>query len=86
MSALAGPLDRVLDRAQPLDLHAHPVTRFEQVMACNVDRFQRFFHAMLARGVYLAPSAFEAGFVSSAHTDADIDLTLRAAADSFAEL
>jgi glutamate-1-semialdehyde 2,1-aminomutase len=63
-----------------------PVTGFEQVMACDARRFGQFFHAMLGRGVYLAPSAFEAGFVSSAHTAADIDFTLQAAADSFAEL
>jgi glutamate-1-semialdehyde 2,1-aminomutase len=63
-----------------------PVTCFDQVMACDAERFGQFFHAMLARGVYLAPSAFEAGFVSSAHTDTDIDFTVQAAADSFAEL
>src|SRR5690606_31042637 len=55
------------------------VTRFDQVMACNVDRFKRYFHLMLENGVYLAPSAFEAGFVSAAHTDAEIELTLNAA-------
>ncbi|MFQ5994630.1 MAG: glutamate-1-semialdehyde 2,1-aminomutase [Acidiferrobacterales bacterium] len=57
-----------------------PVTRFEQVMACDVERFKRFFHAMLGAGVYLAPSAFEAGFVSSAHTEEDIEATLDAVA------
>jgi glutamate-1-semialdehyde 2,1-aminomutase len=55
------------------------VDYFEQVMACNVERFRKFFHGMLAEGVYLAPSAFEAGFVSSAHTDGDIDATVAAA-------
>ena len=65
---------------------ADPVTGFAQVMACNSNHFKQFFHAMLQRGVYLAPSAFEAGFVSSAHSDADIDFTVQAAADSFAEL
>ena len=64
----------------------NPVTCFEQVMACDADRFGNFFHGMLKRGVYLAPSAFEAGFVSSAHTDLDIDFTLQAAADSFDDL
>jgi glutamate-1-semialdehyde 2,1-aminomutase len=55
------------------------VTRFEQVMGCDIERFKHFFHGMLAEGVYLAPSAFEAGFVSSAHDDAIIDRTLSAA-------
>ncbi len=52
------------------------VTSFAQVMACDVERFRKFFHGMLREGVYLAPSAFEAGFVSAAHTDADIAATL----------
>jgi len=52
------------------------VTRFAQVMNCDVERFKKFFHGMLREGVYLAPSAFEAGFVSAAHTDADIADTL----------
>jgi glutamate-1-semialdehyde 2,1-aminomutase len=52
------------------------VTSFAQVMACDVERFRKFFHAMLNAGVYLAPSAYEAGFVSAAHTDADIMETL----------
>jgi glutamate-1-semialdehyde 2,1-aminomutase len=52
------------------------VTRFADVMTCDVERFKRFFHAMLDTGVYLAPSAFEAGFVSAAHTEADIAETL----------
>ena len=55
---------------------ASKVRRYEHVMACNVERFKRFFHGMLAEGVYLAPSAFEAGFMSSAHTEADIDATI----------
>ncbi len=62
------------------------VTRFSQVMACDVERFRRFFHGMLDAGVYLAPSAFEAGFVSAAHTDADIAATLEAAATVFGGL
>ena len=62
------------------------VTSFNQVSACDVERFQRFFHGMLSRGVNLAPSAYEAGFVSSAHGDAEIDKTIEAAAASFAEL
>jgi len=62
------------------------VSSFKQVMACDVERFKKFFHGMLAEGVYLAPSAFEAGFVSSAHTDADIDATVEAAAKVFQNL
>jgi glutamate-1-semialdehyde 2,1-aminomutase len=62
------------------------VSRFSDVMACDGERFNRFFHGMLQRGVYLAPSAFEAGFVSAAHGTAEIDATLAAAAGSFAEL
>ncbi|MFB3087405.1 MAG: glutamate-1-semialdehyde 2,1-aminomutase [Acidiferrobacterales bacterium] len=57
-----------------------PITCFAQVMACDLERFKKFFHAMLQAGVYLAPSPFEAGFVSAAHTDADIETTLAAAA------
>ncbi|NOZ09974.1 MAG: glutamate-1-semialdehyde 2,1-aminomutase [Gammaproteobacteria bacterium] len=56
-----------------------PVSRFSQVMSCDVDRFKAFFHGMLKAGVYLAPSAFEAGFMSAAHSDADIQATLDAA-------
>ena len=55
-------------------------------MECDKDAFNRFFHAMLEDGVYLAPSAFEAGFVSAAHSDADIDDTIRAAAEIFAQM
>ena len=58
---------------------AAQVTNYSQVMACDTRRFQRFFHGMLAEGVYLAPSAFEAGFLSAAHTAADIDATIAAA-------
>ena len=62
------------------------VSRFSEVMACDVGRFNRFFHAMLDEGVYLAPSAFEAGFVSAAHDDAAIAATLDAAERVFARL
>jgi glutamate-1-semialdehyde 2,1-aminomutase len=55
-------------------------------MACDVARFKKFFHGMLREGVYLAPSAFEAGFVSAAHLDQDIDKTLDKAARVFAAL
>ncbi|MCP5141972.1 MAG: glutamate-1-semialdehyde 2,1-aminomutase [Chromatiales bacterium] len=58
---------------------ADTVSRYSQVMACDVDRFKLFFHGMLNEGVYLAPSAFEAGFVSAAHTDEDIAATVAAA-------
>jgi glutamate-1-semialdehyde 2,1-aminomutase len=54
-------------------------TSYAEVMACDKEAFNRFFHAMLEAGMYLAPSAFEAGFVSSAHTEADIDATIAAA-------
>ena len=54
------------------------------VMATDKERFNRFFHAMLAAGVYLAPSAYEAGFVSSAHSADDIAATIRAAEGAFA--
>ncbi len=56
-----------------------PVRRYAQVAAADVERFRTFFHGMLAEGVYLAPSAFEAGFVSAAHGDDDIDQTVAAA-------
>lgn len=62
------------------------VETFAQVMRCDVERFRRFFHGMLQEGVYLAPSAFEAGFVSSAHGPAEIDATIEAAARVFAKL
>jgi glutamate-1-semialdehyde 2,1-aminomutase len=55
------------------------VNSYAEATACDVERFKRFFHGMLAEGVYLAPSAFEAGFISAAHTDADIDATIAAA-------
>jgi glutamate-1-semialdehyde 2,1-aminomutase len=52
-------------------------------MQCDADAFKRFFHAMLERGIYLAPSAYEAGFVSSAHSDEDIAATVSAAEAAF---
>ena len=55
-------------------------------MACDKERFNRFFHAMLQRGVYFAPSAYEAGFVSAAHGSAEIDATLAAAREAFRAL
>ncbi len=61
------------------------VSRYAQATACNLPRFQAFFHAMLKRGVYLAPSAFEAGFVSAAHGEREIAATLAAAAEALLE-
>jgi glutamate-1-semialdehyde 2,1-aminomutase len=54
------------------------VSRYEQVVAGDIERFKKFFHGMLRQGVYLAPSAFEAGFLSIAHSDDDIAATLSA--------
>jgi len=65
---------------------APQVHSYAAATACDVERFKRFFHGMLAEGVYLAPSAFEAGFISAAHTDADIDATIAAAARVFARI
>ena len=62
------------------------VSNFVQVSACDVERFKRFFHGMLDEGVYLAPSAFEAGFVSSAHSEADMQATIEAAGKVFKAL
>jgi glutamate-1-semialdehyde 2,1-aminomutase len=62
------------------------VDRYDKVMACDVERFKRFFHGMLAEGIYFAPSAFEAGFLSAAHSAADIEATAAAAARVFAGL
>jgi len=62
------------------------VSSFAEVMACDSGRFSTFFHGMLKRGIYLAPSAFEAGFVSVTHSNAEISETLTAAAEVFAEL
>jgi glutamate-1-semialdehyde 2,1-aminomutase len=55
------------------------VRTFRDVADADANRFAQFFHGMLEQGVYLAPSPFEAGFVSRAHTDADVDATLEAA-------
>ena len=59
---------------------------YGEVMECDKEAFNRFFHAMLVKGVYFAPSAFEAGFVSAAHTAADIDETVAVAAKIFEQL
>jgi glutamate-1-semialdehyde 2,1-aminomutase len=65
---------------------APQVTNYEQATACNQTQFRAFFHAMLDRGVYLAPSAFEAGFVSITHGEPEIQVTLDAAASAFAAI
>ncbi|MEC8003660.1 MAG: glutamate-1-semialdehyde 2,1-aminomutase [Pseudomonadota bacterium] len=62
------------------------VTQYPQVIAANVERFNKFFHLMLNEGVYLAPASFEAGFMSSAHTDGDIADTIDAARRAFKAL
>lgn len=62
------------------------VTSFSQATACDTEKFGRFFHGMLKEGVYLAPSAFEAGFMSAATSEADIDATIAAASKVFATL
>ncbi len=65
---------------------ADDIVTFDDVMASDVQRFKRFFHLMLDAGVYLAPSAFEAGFTSIAHGDAELALTLDAAEKAFAAM
>jgi glutamate-1-semialdehyde 2,1-aminomutase len=55
------------------------ITGYEEAKTCRADLFKQFFHLMLAQGVYLAPSAYEAGFVSYAHTEQDIQATVNAA-------
>jgi glutamate-1-semialdehyde 2,1-aminomutase len=69
-----------------LYFRATPPQTYAEVMGCDRERFNQFFHAMLAEGIYLAPSAYEAGFVSSAHTAADIEKTVAAADKAFAAL
>ena len=62
------------------------VQNYQQVMACDTDRFKRFFHSMLDQGVYLAPASYEAGFMSSAHTDEHIELTIEAAGKAMVKI
>ncbi len=91
--AMSAGLQEIADQAGvPFSSHAvggmfgiffsgdSPITCLEQVTACDQDRFRKFFHGMLDAGIYLAPSAFEAGFISSAHSRQDIETTLEAAA------
>jgi glutamate-1-semialdehyde 2,1-aminomutase len=63
-----------------------PVSNFEDAKKSNLERFSKYYNAMLAHGIYLAPSQFEAGFVSAAHDDAAIDKTLAAAREVFTDL
>jgi glutamate-1-semialdehyde 2,1-aminomutase len=65
---------------------ARPPASYAEVMACDKEAFNRFYHLMLLEGVYLAPSAFEAGFVSMAHSEADIAATVAAARKAFDKL
>ncbi|MEG7444074.1 glutamate-1-semialdehyde 2,1-aminomutase [Providencia stuartii] len=65
---------------------AKSVTCYQDVMKCDVERFKTFFHLMLEQGIYLAPSAFEAGFMSIAHSDEDIEKTIEAAEVAFAKM
>ena len=62
------------------------VTNFSQASSCNIELFKKFFQEMIKQGVYLAPSAYEAGFLSNAHTDEDLDKTISAASAAFAEI
>jgi len=62
------------------------ISHFNDVMQCDTERFNQFFHSMLASGINLAPSSFEAGFISSAHTDEDISNTVAAADKAFAAI
>ena len=65
---------------------ADEVTSYQDVMQCNIELFKKFYHYMLAEGVYLAPSAFEAGFMSIKHTDREINHTIDAANRFFSNL
>jgi glutamate-1-semialdehyde 2,1-aminomutase len=66
--------------------HPGPVTSYADAQKADAARFRAFFHAMLDQGIYLAPSPFEAGFVTTAHGDAEIDQTLEAARRAFRKL
>ncbi len=63
-----------------------PITNYQQVMNCHIERFNQFFHLMLDGGVYLAPASYEAGFMSIAHSDTDIADTLDIAEKAFSQL
>ncbi|TVP87201.1 MAG: glutamate-1-semialdehyde-2,1-aminomutase [Thioalkalivibrio sp.] len=89
---VAGVLAEALDAGVPMSANQvpgmfglfftdQPVTDYTQATQCDLAAFKRFFHGMLDAGIYLAPSAFEAGFISNAHSDADIDQTIATARD-----
>ena len=82
----ASPSSPLRSAACSACISAAPTTSFADVMASDADRFKRFFHLMLEGGVYLAPSAFEAGFTSIAHGDKELAITLDAAERAFAKL
>jgi glutamate-1-semialdehyde 2,1-aminomutase len=62
------------------------ISNYAQVMACDSEAFNRFFHLMLDHGIYLAPASYEAGFMSAAHHEGDIAQTIAAARTAFASL
>ena len=89
---VAGVLDAAAEAGVPMTANQvpgmfglfftdQPVTDYAQATRCDLAAFKRFFHGMLDAGIYLAPSAFEAGFISNAHSDADIDQTITTARD-----
>ena len=63
----------------------HPVRSYRDTLTTKKESFNKFFHAMLENGVYFAPSAFEAGFVSAAHAGEALEFTLQALSDGFAQ-
>jgi glutamate-1-semialdehyde 2,1-aminomutase len=94
---VAGMLDAAGEAGVPMTANQVPgmfglfftdqtVTDYAQATQCDLAAFKRFFHGMLDAGIYLAPSAFEAGFISSAHSDADIEQTVAAARDVLSAL
>jgi len=64
----------------------HPITDFASASSANNDRFKKYFHAMLKRGIYLPPSAYESWFLNNALTKEDLDATIKATAESLSEL
>ena len=66
--------------------HEGPVTNYEEATQSDTERYGRFFRGMLERGVYFAPSQYEAAFMSAAHGDAEIEKTLQAAKETFQDL
>jgi len=62
------------------------VSNFSQASSCNIEFFKKFYNAMLKQGIYLAPSAYEAGFLSNAHSDGDLDKTINAASAAFSSI